>query len=195
VLDVGCGHGEVALELAPLCRSILAYDRVQPYIQLAKDAARIRHNCAVHCCLTPSPEGESFMNQWKINLNDVPEEHQLWSWRNGNYERFRRQVSVALGNTRDNPHPFDVELTRLPPGARPCPIHSHSYRWEFFIIVSGQAIVQREGESIKAVKGDCFMQPAGTRHRIRNASETEDLVYYVIASEHEEKDSGHPFEI
>src|SRR6185503_8691308 len=40
VLDVGCGHGEVALELAPHCRSILAYDRVGSYIQIAQDAAR-----------------------------------------------------------------------------------------------------------------------------------------------------------
>jgi SAM-dependent methyltransferase len=36
LLDVGCGHGEVALELAPHCRSILAYDRVESYIQIAK---------------------------------------------------------------------------------------------------------------------------------------------------------------
>ena len=40
ILDVGCGHGEVALELAPSCRSVLAYDRVLPYIQLAQDAAK-----------------------------------------------------------------------------------------------------------------------------------------------------------
>ena len=36
VLDVGCGHGDVALELAPLCRSIVGYDRVESYIQLAE---------------------------------------------------------------------------------------------------------------------------------------------------------------
>ena len=40
VLDVGCGHGAVALELSPHCRSILAYDRVESYIQLAREAAR-----------------------------------------------------------------------------------------------------------------------------------------------------------
>ena len=65
------------------------------------------------------------MTPWKINLDDVPEEHQKWTWSTGNYERYRRHVSVALGNTSETPHPFDVELTRLPPGARPCPVHSH----------------------------------------------------------------------
>ncbi len=39
VLDIACGHGQVALELAPSCRSILAYDRVPSYIELARRAA------------------------------------------------------------------------------------------------------------------------------------------------------------
>lgn len=42
VLEVGCGHGELALDLAPLCRSIIAYDRVQPYIALAEQTRRER---------------------------------------------------------------------------------------------------------------------------------------------------------
>lgn len=44
VLEVGCGHGDLALQLAPHCASITAYDRVQSYIDLAnrnKDAAGI----------------------------------------------------------------------------------------------------------------------------------------------------------
>jgi len=51
VLEVGCGHGELALELAPLCRSIIAYDRVQPYIDLAEEARRKRNvpNAAFLC--------------------------------------------------------------------------------------------------------------------------------------------------
>ncbi len=38
VLDVGCGHGELALQLTPRCRSILGYDRVAEYIRLAREA-------------------------------------------------------------------------------------------------------------------------------------------------------------
>lgn len=39
VLEVGCGHGEMALEIAPHCRSLLAYDRVPNYIELAQAGA------------------------------------------------------------------------------------------------------------------------------------------------------------
>ena len=37
ILEVGCGHGDLALQLAPLCASIVAYDRVQSYIDLANE--------------------------------------------------------------------------------------------------------------------------------------------------------------
>lgn len=42
VLDVACGHGEVVLDLAPDCHSILGYDRTAPWIDLAQRAARER---------------------------------------------------------------------------------------------------------------------------------------------------------
>ena len=38
VLEVACGHGELALSLAPHCKQITAYDRVPGYIDLAKQA-------------------------------------------------------------------------------------------------------------------------------------------------------------
>ncbi len=40
VLEIACGHGAMALELAPLCRSILGYDRVAGFIELAQEAKR-----------------------------------------------------------------------------------------------------------------------------------------------------------
>lgn len=42
VLDSGCGHGDVALQIAPLCRSVFAYDRVEDYIALAQTEAKNR---------------------------------------------------------------------------------------------------------------------------------------------------------
>lgn len=42
VLEVGCGHGEQALEVAPFCRTLLAYDRVPGYIELAQATAQQR---------------------------------------------------------------------------------------------------------------------------------------------------------
>ena len=120
---------------------------------------------------------------WKVNIDDVPTERREWSWESGNYIRDRRPISVALGNSEETPHPFDVELTRVPPGQKPCPVHEHSHWTEFFIVVSGIGEVTRNDESVRVASGDCFVQPEGTRHRIANASKTEDLVYYVIANE------------
>jgi SAM-dependent methyltransferase len=40
VLDVGCGHGEVSISIASRCRRILAYDRVERYIQIAQTTAK-----------------------------------------------------------------------------------------------------------------------------------------------------------
>lgn len=40
VLDVACGHGEVALSLAPHCRSVLGYDRIASWIERAQRTAQ-----------------------------------------------------------------------------------------------------------------------------------------------------------
>ena len=45
VLDAGCGHGDVPIELAPLCRTITGYDRVKGFIDLARENAR-KHQVA-----------------------------------------------------------------------------------------------------------------------------------------------------
>ena len=40
VLDVACGHGDVAIEIASQARSVLAYDRTAAWIELGQQAAR-----------------------------------------------------------------------------------------------------------------------------------------------------------
>ena len=51
VLDVGCGHGEVALDIAHKCKTIIAYDRVPSFINLAKSEQEKRniHNVSFIC--------------------------------------------------------------------------------------------------------------------------------------------------
>ncbi len=51
VLDAGCGHGTVALDLAPLCHWVIGYDRVEAYIQIAEKsrAARKIQNVSFIC--------------------------------------------------------------------------------------------------------------------------------------------------
>ena len=42
VLDMGCGHGELTLEFAADCRTIVGYDRVAAYTRLAGRLAQDR---------------------------------------------------------------------------------------------------------------------------------------------------------
>jgi SAM-dependent methyltransferase len=42
VLDVACGHGEVAVQVAPGARLVLAYDRTAAWVELGQQAARER---------------------------------------------------------------------------------------------------------------------------------------------------------
>ncbi|MCA9926673.1 MAG: class I SAM-dependent methyltransferase, partial [Anaerolineales bacterium] len=37
--DVGCGHGEVPIQLAPLCQWMVAYDRTTAYTEMARKTA------------------------------------------------------------------------------------------------------------------------------------------------------------
>src|SRR5689334_12869975 len=57
VLDVACGHGEVALAIAPLCRSVLGYDRTAAWVELAQRSARVRGvTNATFVCHDSSPD-------------------------------------------------------------------------------------------------------------------------------------------
>ena len=57
VLDAACGHGVMALHIAPHCRSVLGYDRTAPWIDLARQAAAERGlQNAAFVCHDSSPE-------------------------------------------------------------------------------------------------------------------------------------------
>lgn len=103
----------------------------------------------------------------------------------GQFHLFRRHLSEALGSPRDagvanGGHPFDVELSRLPPGATNFPFHSHAAQWEVYIIVSGSGEL-RTGNKVVAIEaGDCFVCPPEEPHQVKNTGDS-DLLYYVIA--------------
>ena len=61
VLDAGCGHGEQALDFAPFCRTMLGYDRVQKYIDLAEAACQARgvSNAVFVCANSKCPDEPS----------------------------------------------------------------------------------------------------------------------------------------
>ena len=119
----------------------------------------------------------------KINTKDVPEES--WSSPKGKFAGSSKEISIALGrkplstDLRER-HPFDVEITRVPPGKTPYPYHSHSAQWEFYHVLSGQGIVRHEDGTTPVVAGDAFIFEPGQPHQITNDG-SEDLVFYVIA--------------
>ncbi len=77
-------------------------------------------------------------------------------------------------------HPFDLALTRVPPGASYCPYHAESAQWELYLVVSGRGKVRDAAGVTEVSSGDAFLFKPGEAHQLSCAGE-EDFVYYVIA--------------
>src|SRR5687768_46880 len=119
----------------------------------------------------------------KVNIKDIPED--AWSSPMGKFAGSGKGLSEALGRKPFSTdlkerHPFDVEITRIPPGKVPYPYHSHSAQWEFYHVISGKGSVRHQEGTTPIVAGDAFIFPPGEPHQLINDS-TEDLVLYVVA--------------
>jgi mannose-6-phosphate isomerase-like protein (cupin superfamily) len=119
----------------------------------------------------------------KVNTRDI--EDFSWSSPRGKFGGSGKQISEALGRKPDSldlreRHPFDVELSRIPPGLSVCPYHSHSAQWEFYHVVSGTGLVRDEGGTTAIEAGDAFIFAPGEAHQITNDG-SQDLVFYVVA--------------
>ena len=119
----------------------------------------------------------------KINVNDVPEEE--WTSPKGKFSCSYKLVSEALGRDPasldlNKRHPFDVEISRIPPGKTLCPYHAHSAQWEFYLVVSGTGQVRDEAGTTEVAAGDAFIFRPTEAHTLSNAGDA-DFVYYVIA--------------
>ncbi|MEY2501937.1 MAG: hypothetical protein QOI07_2271 [Verrucomicrobiota bacterium] len=119
----------------------------------------------------------------KINVKDVTEES--WSSPKGKFGGASKEISIALGrqpfstDLRER-HPFDVELTRIPPGKTPYPYHAHSAQWEFYYVLSGKGVVRHQDGTTAIESGDALVFPPEEPHTFTNDS-TEDLVMFIIA--------------
>src|ERR1700738_1688086 len=107
----------------------------------------------------------------KVNTNQMAEDS--WSSPKGKFVGAGKQVSEALGRVPRSTdlmerHPFDVEIARLPPGAMPCPYHSHSAQWEFFHGISGTGQLRHEDGTTAIKPGDAFIFEPGKPHVILN---------------------------
>ena len=119
----------------------------------------------------------------KVNLSEVTE-HERRSPK-GRFHKFYRELSVALGREPDSldlekRHPFDLMLTRIPPGAAFCPYHVESAQWELYLVVSGAGKVRSVAGVAGVGPGDVFVFKPGEAHQLFNEG-PEDFVYYVIA--------------
>lgn len=119
----------------------------------------------------------------KVNINKMAEVS--WSSPKGKFAGSGKEISEELGrkpNSTDlrERHPFDVEISRIPPGKSPCPFHSHSAQWEFYHVISGKGMVRHKQGSTPIEPGDAFIFEPGEPHQLINNG-SEDLVVYVVA--------------
>ncbi len=119
----------------------------------------------------------------KVNLNDLQWEER--SSPKGRFRMRRKQISIALGNQPHagpyrGGHPFEVELSCVPPGADNWPLHAHTAQHEFYIILSGTGVHHGQDGDMEVGPGDCFISGPDDPHSLTNTG-GEDLVYYVIA--------------
>lgn len=119
----------------------------------------------------------------KVNTKDIAEV--TWSSPKGKFAGAGKEISEELGRKPDSTdvkerHPFDVEISRIPPRKSACPYHSHSAQWEFYHVISGKGTVRHAGGRTSIEVSDAFIFPPGEPHEIINDS-SEELVLYVVA--------------
>ena len=119
----------------------------------------------------------------KVNLKDVEEQERKSP--KGNFHKFVKDVSIALGRERDSldlakRHPFDLAVVRIPKGKSYCPYHGHGAETEFYLVISGRGSIRDKNGITEVSAGDAFFFGPGEAHQLSNAGE-EDFAYYVIA--------------
>ena len=77
-------------------------------------------------------------------------------------------------------HPFDVEISRIPPGNTNTAFHAHSAQWEFYHVLAGTGKVRDQEGTTPIEAGDAFVFKPNEPHQIINDSAA-DLIVYVVA--------------
>jgi len=120
----------------------------------------------------------------KINLAEISIEKSRSP--KGQYRRLSQHISQALAGVNGIgssglAQPFEVDLVRVPAGASNWPFHSHSAKWELYMIIAGRGQVRTPDGTADVREGDCIVHPPREAHQITNTGAT-DLVYYIISS-------------
>ena len=119
----------------------------------------------------------------KVNVSEIKEEP--WQSPRGKYAASFTGISEALGRDPDSldlskRHPFDLEITRIPPGKINFPCGGHSAQWEMYLVINGNGTVRHERGATEIEPGDAFIFAPNEPHQIINSGH-DDLIYYVIA--------------
>ncbi len=119
----------------------------------------------------------------KINLTEISIEKNRSP--KGQFRRLSQHISQAVAGvnglgSKGISLPFEVDLVRIPAGAINWPFHSHSVKWELYMIISGRGQVRTQDGTVDVREGDCIVHPPGEAHQITNTGAA-DLVYYLIA--------------
>ena len=119
----------------------------------------------------------------KVNIKEIKEDP--WESPKGKYVVAFTGISEALGRDPSSLDltkrwPFDLEISRMPPGKSNFPFHAHAAQWEMYLIVSGKGSVRDKDGTTDVVAGDAFIFGPNEPHQITNSGDV-DLVYYVIA--------------
>jgi uncharacterized cupin superfamily protein len=120
----------------------------------------------------------------KVNLSQVPVEENPPSPA-GRFRSFSQNISQALGHIKDsdskqNSHPFDLELCHVPAGVSASPYHAHSGQSELYLILSGSGKFRTPRGLTELTSGDAVFCAPGEPHQIINDG-IEELVFYIIA--------------
>jgi uncharacterized cupin superfamily protein len=119
----------------------------------------------------------------KVNTRDIKED--VWSSPKGKFAGAYKGVSEALGRKPLSTdlmerHPFDVEISRIPPGKIAYPYHTHSAQWEFYHVISGRGLVRHQEGQTEIEAGDAFIFGPEEPHQMINNGK-DDLIVYVVA--------------
>jgi uncharacterized cupin superfamily protein len=119
----------------------------------------------------------------KINTKDIAEE--FFTSPKGKYGGADKDISIALGRKSNSTdlrerHPFDVEITRIPPGKSICPFHTHSAQWEFYLVISGNGMARHQDGTTEIVADDAFIFEPGQPHQLTNNG-SQDLIMLIVA--------------
>lgn len=119
----------------------------------------------------------------KVNIKDIPDD--AWASPSGKFAGVGKCLSEALGRKPFSTdlkerHPFDVEITRIPPGKTPYPYHSHSAQWEFYYVISGKGAARHKDGTTPIETGDVFIFQPDEPHAFFNDG-PDDLTLFVVA--------------